>query len=297
MPIKTKKSTTHRNNSEKLNNYSWVADPKQHPDFTYPRYKRKVKTKIISVNNHKGGVGKTTSALNIAIALASHYDTDVLLIDLDPQANLTQCLYTPEMAETGHSNIYEVLKGRADFIPIAQVRYGVDLMPSTIDLSGAELELSGEPGREYLLAEVLKKQRGLYDYIIIDTPPSIGLLTINSLTASDYVLIPVQSHYLAVQGLTKLLEAIEKVKTRLNKKLNVGGLFLTLHNKRTTLANAVADYVKKEQPHYVFKTAIRSSTSLASAPAKQETIFEHDPKGTGANDYYRLTKEIIKKLK
>jgi chromosome partitioning protein len=249
-----------------------------------------MKAKVITITNHKGGVGKTTSAVNIAVALGKRHK-QVLLIDLDPQANLTQSLYNK--AEPPESNIYQAMTGKADLIPI-NVRHNVDLIPSTIDLSGAELELSGEAGREYILSELLRSQLNEYDYIIIDTPPSIGLLTINSLTASDYVLIPVQAHYLAVQGLTKLLEAIDKVKKRLNRKLQVGGVFLTQFNERLNLNQVVAEYIHTGQPYKVFKTQIRNNIALATAPAKGQDIFQFDAKSTGATDYYNLTSEILK---
>lgn len=248
------------------------------------------KAKVITISNHKGGVGKTTSAVNIAVALGKKHQ-QVLLIDLDPQANLTQSLY--HTATPPESNIYQAMTGKGKLIPI-NVRDNVDLITSTIDLSGAEMELSGEAGREYILNELLRSVVKDYDYIIIDTPPSIGLLTINSLTASDFVIIPVQAHYLAVQGLTKLLEAIDKVKKRLNKKLQVGGVFLTQYNERLNLNTVVADYVKTGQPYKVFKTEIRNNIALASAPAKGQDIFQFDKNSTGAKDYIALATEILK---
>lgn len=259
-------------------------------------------SKVITISNHKGGVGKTTSVLNIGVGLTRR-NKDVLLIDLDPQANLTQSLLKQDgpQKEDQHktkrsSNIYEAMTGGGPLSPIHIKRPpggSLDLIPSTIDLSGAELELNGEPGREYILTELLKKTKKSYDFILIDTPPSIGLLTINSLTASDYVIIPVQAQYLAVVGLTKLTEAIEKVKARLNKDLKVGGVFLTQYTERHNLDKQVEEYLRKQVPYKIFKTAIRNNKALATAPIYFQDVFEYDKNSTGAEDYQALANEIL----
>ncbi|NLI41936.1 MAG: ParA family protein, partial [Caldisericales bacterium] len=183
-------------------------------------------SKVISISNHKGGVGKTTSAINIGAGL-NILGKKVLLVDLDPQANLSQSLNLTDQERT----IYGAIRGEYKLEPVEVIR-GLDVLPSTLDLSGAEVELSGEAGREYILREILEPLRASYNYIIIDTPPSLGLLTINALTASTEVLIPLQAQYLALRGLTKLLEVVDKIKKRLNKELRVGGVFITQYDNR-----------------------------------------------------------------
>ena len=172
-------------------------------------------SKVISISNHKGGVGKTTSAINIGAGL-NKLGKKVLLIDLDPQANLSQSLGLINQ----NKNIYGAIRGEYKLQPV-EVLKGLSVVPSTLDLSGAEVELSGEAGREYILKELIDPIKKQYDYVIIDSPPSLGLLTINSFTASDEVFIPLQAQYLALQGLTKLVEVIDKIKKRLNKNLKV----------------------------------------------------------------------------
>jgi chromosome partitioning protein len=252
--------------------------------------------KVITISNHKGGVGKTTSAINIGVGLFQ-LDKSVLLIDLDPQANLTQSLGIREPEFT----IYGALRGdyKAQPMPIGGNPYepnaSLHLIPSTLDLSGAEVEMSGEAGREYLLREVIEPLRASYDYIIIDSPPSLGLLTINSLTASDEVLIPLQAQYLALQGLTKLLEVVDKIKKRLNRELKVGGVFVTQFDKRKVLNKDVLETIEAHFKDLVFKTKIRDNIALAEAPSKGLDIFSYQPKSYGAEDYLALCKEIVKK--
>ena len=190
-------------------------------------------TKVIAISNHKGGVGKTTSTVNIGAGLSinniGNKSKQVLLIDLDPQSNLTQSLgVTPE------ATIYGSLHGEYPLTPI-EITSKLHLIASTLDLSGAEIELSGEAGREFLLRDLIEPLKKHYDYILIDCPPSLGLLTLNALTASDEVYIPLQTQYLALQGLTKLVEIVDKVKKRLNKKLIVGGVILTQFDSRKVL--------------------------------------------------------------
>jgi chromosome partitioning protein len=181
---------------------------------------------IISLLNHKGGVGKTTSAINIGAGLAE-LGKKVLLIDLDPQANLTLSLGVPRHPNT----IYEAIRGEAPMVPY-QVKENLDVVISTLDLSGAEMELINEAGREFILRELFDPIRDNYDYIIIDCPPSLGLLTLNALTSSDQVYIPLQTEFLAMQGLAKIKQIIQKVKLRLNKKLEIGGVIATMYDHR-----------------------------------------------------------------
>lgn len=246
-------------------------------------------SKVISISNHKGGVGKTTSAINIGAGL-NKLGKKVLLIDLDPQANLSQSLGLIEPERT----IYGALRGEYKLHP-TEIAKGMDVIPSTLDLSGAEVEMSGEPGREYILRELLETLRASYDYILIDSPPSLGLLTINSFTASDEVLIPLQAQYLALQGLTKLLEVIDKIKKRLNKELRVGGVFITQYDSRKVLNRDVVATIEAHFKEEVFKTRIRDNIALAEAPAQGVDIFRYNPKSYGAEDYLSLSKEIAQR--
>jgi chromosome partitioning protein len=246
-------------------------------------------SKVISISNHKGGVGKTTSALNIGAGL-NKLGKKVLLIDLDPQANLSQSLGIIEHEK----NIYGAIRGEYKLQPINIIK-GLDLIPSTLDLSGAEVELSGEAGREYILKELIDPIKKQYDYVIIDSPPSLGLLTINSFTASDEVLIPLQAQYLAIQGLTKLVEVIDKIKKRLNKSLKVGGVFITQYDNRKVLNRDVVTTIKSHFKNEVFKTKIRDNVALAEAPTQGVDIFRYQPKSKGAEDYLALCREIVKK--
>jgi len=247
--------------------------------------------KVISISNHKGGVGKTTSAINIGAGL-NILKKKVLLIDLDPQANLSQSLGLINQDR----NIYGALRGEYKLEPITILK-GLDVIPSTLDLSGAEVELSSEPGREYILKELIDPLRASYDFIIIDSPPSLGLLTINSFTASDEILIPLQAQYLALQGLAKLVEVVDKIKGRLNKGLRVGGVFITQYDSRKVLNRDVVDTIQAHFKDEVFKTKIRDNIALAEAPAQGLDIFRYSSKSYGAEDYLALSKEVLKRSK
>lgn len=248
-------------------------------------------SRVIAISNHKGGVGKTTSTINIGAGL-NQLGKKILLIDLDAQANLSQSLGLADQQR----NIYGALRGEYKLEPI-QVIKGLDVIPSTLDLSGAEIELSGEAGREYILRELIEPLRGSYSYILIDSPPSLGLLTINALTAADEVFIPLQAQYLALQGLTKLLEVVEKIKLRLNKGLKVGGVFVTQYDKRKILNRDIVAAIETHFKGQVFKTRIRDLVALAEAPTKGLDIFRYNPKSYGTEDYLALCKEILKKDK
>jgi len=248
-------------------------------------------SKVISISNHKGGVGKTTSAINIGAGL-NKLGKNILLIDLDPQANLSQSLGLIEPER----NIYGALRGQYKLQPI-EILKGLDVIPSTLDLSGAEVELSGEPGREYILRELIEPIRASYDFIIIDSPPSLGLLTINSFTASDEILIPLQAQYLALQGLAKLIEVVDKIKGRLNKGLKIGGVFITQYDSRKVLNRDVVSTIEAHFKENVFKTKIRDNIALAEAPSQGLDIFRYNSKTYGAEDYLSLSKEILKRNK
>lgn len=247
--------------------------------------------KTIAVSNHKGGVGKTTSVVNIGAGLAN-LKKKVLLIDLDPQANLTQSfgVLKPE------GTIYEVLKGEEELKPI-MIYENLDIIASTLDLSGAEMELSSEAGREFILQEALFDLKENYDYVIIDCPPSLGLLTINALTTSDEIFIPLQAHYLAIKGLTKIIEIINKVKKRLNRNLEIGGVFVTQFDKRKVLHRDVVETIKTYFQDKVYDTKIRENIALAEAPSQGLDIFRYNPSSNGALDYMNLCKEILKNEK
>jgi chromosome partitioning protein len=245
---------------------------------------------IISVSNHKGGVGKTTSTVNIGAALAV-LGHSVLLIDLDPQANLSQSL---GIAEGHEPNIYQNLRGEARVQPV-NVAERLDIIPSSLDLSGAEVELAGEAGREYILEELLEPIKFRYDFILIDCPPSLGLLTINALTASNEVLIPIQPHYLAAQGLAKLVEVVGKVQKRLNKRLKVGSLLITLYDGRKVLNRDVLEALEGRFPNELLTTRIRENIALAEAPTQGLDIFRYAPKSNGAEDYLAAGRDLLSK--
>lgn len=244
---------------------------------------------IISLLNHKGGVGKTTSAINIGAGLVE-LGRKVLLIDLDPQANLTLSLGVPRHPVT----IYESLRGESPLIPYS-VKPNLDVVISTLDLSGAEMELINEAGREFLLRELIDPLRDKYDYIIIDCPPSLGLLTLNALTSSDSIIIPLQTEFLAMQGLAKIKQVISKVKLRLNRKVDITGVIATMYDHRKVLNRDVIATIQKYFGELVFKTYIRDNVSLAEAPAQRKDIFEYSPNSAGAEDYLALCKEILER--
>ena len=244
---------------------------------------------IISLLNHKGGVGKTTSAINIGAGLVE-LGKKVLLLDLDPQANLTISLGIPRQKYT----IYEALRGESELVPY-NVKENLDVITSTLDLSGAEMELINEAGREFIMRELFEPVLEEYDYIIIDCPPSLGLLTLNALTSSHYVYIPLQTEFLAMQGLTKIKQIIDKVRFRLNKKLSIGGVIATMYDSRKVLNRDVVQTIQKYFGEKVFKTLIRDNVALAEAPAQRKDIFDYSRSSNGAKDYLALCKEIVER--
>jgi chromosome partitioning protein len=242
---------------------------------------------VISLLNHKGGVGKTTSSINIGAGMVE-LGKKVMLIDLDPQANLTVSLGIPRQKYS----IYESLRGESELVPY-QVKEGLDVVISTLDLSGAEMELINEAGREFILRELLAPVMEEYDYIIIDCPPSLGLLTLNALTSSRYVLIPLQTEFLALQGVAKIKQIIDKVRFRLNKNLDIGGVIATMYDNRKILNRDVVETIKKYFGEKVFETMIRDNVALAEAPAQRKDIFEYNKNSSGAEDYLALCRELI----
>lgn len=244
---------------------------------------------IISLLNHKGGVGKTTSTINIGAGLVE-LGKKVLLIDLDPQANLSLSLGIPRQKVT----IYEAFRGESELIPYTY-KTGLDVITSCLDLSGAEMELINEAGREYILQELFEGVKSQYDYILIDCPPSLGLLTLNALTSSDSVYIPLQTEFLALQGLAKIKQVIDKVRFRLNKTLQIGGVIPTMYDHRKLLNRDVVATIQKYFGEKVFKTLIRDNITLAEAPAHGKDIFSYNRRSAGAKDYLDLCKEIIQR--
>ncbi|MBX2928948.1 MAG: ParA family protein [Saprospiraceae bacterium] len=246
--------------------------------------------KVFSLLNHKGGVGKTTSAINIAAGMAQ-LSKKVLLIDLDPQASLTISLGVPRQAVT----IYEAMRGEAELVPF-RAQEGLYIITSRLELSGAESELLNEAGREYILTELLETVRDDYDFVIIDCPPSLGLLTLNALTASDFVYIPMQTEFLALQGLAKIKQVIDKVRFRLNKQLEIGGVIATMYDSRKILNRDIVDMIKKYFGDKVFQTMIRDNVALAEAPSQRQDIFSYNAGSPGAEDYLNLCREILDRL-
>lgn len=250
--------------------------------------------KIISVANQKGGVGKTTTAVNLSAALAV-LEKKVLLVDCDPQANATSGLgVNPDELE---NSVYECLLGQveAEDVIYETDTPNLDLLPTRIDLVGAEVELVSEKGRELFLQRVLEPLRGQYDYIIIDCSPSLGLITLNALTASDSVIIPIQSEYFALEGLGKLLNTVRIVQTRLNPKLAIEGLLITMYDNRLRLARQVVEDVRSHFGSLVFDTIIFRNTKLAEAPSYGKSIIMHDAASTGSVNYLNLAQEILTK--
>jgi chromosome partitioning protein len=247
-------------------------------------------SKIVTIANHKGGVGKTTSVVNIGAGLQI-MGHKVLLVDLDPQANLTQSLGVMLPKYT----VYQALRGEYEPGPeyLTSILPGLDLLPSSLDLSGAEIELSGEAGREYILKELLEPLASGYDYILVDSPPSLGLLTINAFTSCEYLLIPIQPHYLAFQGLAKLSEVVNKIQRRLNKALYIGGIFVTQYDSRKVLVRDVVRTIEDNFGPELMETRIRENIALAEAPAMGLDIFRYNPKSNGAEDYLSLCREIV----
>ena len=248
--------------------------------------------RIISIVNQKGGVGKTTTTINVAAALSA-LGKKVLIIDLDPQGNLSQSLGIP--SENLENTVYQLLREVASLEETIYKHEKFDIIPSNIGLSAAELELAGQPGREFLLREGLDQiEENTYDYILIDCSPSLGILTLNALVASQEVFIPVQAQFLSMQGISQLMRTIEVVKDRLNKNIEVTGVIMTMFDSRKNLNNEVSEKVKEYFDSIVFKTKIPDSVALAEAPSFGQDIFDYKITSEGAKKYLALTKEIIK---
>ncbi|WP_047245836.1 ParA family protein [Maribacter thermophilus] len=252
--------------------------------------------KIIAIANQKGGVGKTTTSVNLAASLGV-LEKKVLLIDADPQANATSGLgIDVESIELGTYQLLEHTKTAKEAI-ISTTSPNVDLIPAHIDLVAIEIELVDKDEREYMLKKAILELKDDYDYILIDCAPSLGLLTLNALTASDSVIIPIQCEYFALEGLGKLLNTIKSVQRIHNPQLDIEGMLLTMYDSRLRLSNQVVEEVSKHFGDMVFETIIQRNVRLSEAPSYGESIIKYDASSKGAVNYLNLANEVVKKNK
>lgn len=251
---------------------------------------------IIAITNQKGGVGKTTTTINLAAALASK-GVKTLVVDLDPQGNSSMSfLDIHELKQSMYDALTEDHIHVADIIRPADKVEGLSIAPSQISLAKIEAKLIGELDSHYRLKDELASVQDQFDYIIIDTPPTLGIITVNALVAATHVLIPVQASYFALEGTDDLLETIDKIKVRANPQLQILGALITMYDKRTLLAKDIYEQIQHVFGNKVFETVITKSVRLEESPAYRESIFTFAPRSTGAFEYYRLSEEVLSRV-
>ena len=250
--------------------------------------------RIIAIANQKGGVGKTTTAINLSACLAEK-NKKVLAVDMDPQGNMSSGLGLDK--DSIEKTIYDIIIGESEFEEVLQkdVMENLDVLPTNIDLSAAEIELIGVQNKEYIVRDVIRKIKDDYDYIIIDCPPSLSMLTINAMTTADSVLVPIQCEYYALEGLSQLIHTVELVKERLNSELEIEGVVFTMYDARTNLSLQVVENVKDNLNQNIYKTIIPRNIRLAEAPSYGMPINKYDSKSAGADSYRKLADEVIGK--